>query len=488
MPLADRQFQPGEDPAAQVLARVWRQAPVGLALMEGGALAAWNPEARRLLEGAIGGAPPAWQRWLEAAAVRQLAAPEAPSLHPARCAGAPPLELAVAADGRPDGVAVLVLRTAPAPAAPDGGRNLAETVSTLSHELRTPLASMKGSLALLLRGDAGDLNRDQERFLGVALRNVTRLDRLVGDLLDVSRDDAGRLSLTCRVCDLGPVLRDALALYDGEGPQQGPRVDSTGIPRHFQACVDPDRVTQIVANLVGNARKYVPADGRVRVWLDAHAGPLEPLAAALASQCGLEARTFTLVVEDNGPGIDPQVVDRVFEPFERGRTEVIGHIGGAGLGLHIVRRLAEAHGGKVSLATAPGAGTTVWVRLPLDAGALQLLQTAASVRNELGTMVEPAPWRVAMLDGRDEGAGDGARTALAVAALDRLPAGAVGRPLEAAARVLALAVREPGAWDGPQGLAAAGWRPLEAWRGEVADRVPVAIAAKPGPARDDSDA
>ncbi len=505
MPPENRQIQPGAEPAAAALAQVWHQAPVGLAVLQDGNLLAWNPQARRLLADAVGGAPAAWARWLEAACARlPQAAGGRLALEPRR-QGGPALTVARAASS-PDGGLVTVVVDA---AAPDTARatsgGLVETISTLSHELRTPLASIRSSLSLLLAGDAGPLTADQTRFLGVAARNVARLDRLVCDLLDLSRDDAGRLRLDCRPVDLGPVLREAVALAVGGGGAGGPSfgtggpsVDADGIPASFTACVDPDRVTQIVANLVGNARKYVPPGGRVRVWLDAQSAAPEPLAAALAEACRIDVRQFTIVVEDNGPGIDPGVIDRVFEPFERGRAEVIGRIGGAGLGLHIVRRLAEAHGGKVSLASAPGAGTTVWVRLPVAAAGGQLLRAVAHLRGEpargdpAGGAEGAGPGQpagpVAVFDGREGGPAAAGR---ALAALAELAPGAAGRPCEPAAGCLAVAVLDPAAWTAHAGPAAAGWRLLAPGvPGAPAGSEPGAgaIPGKPGPAPVDNDA
>lgn len=491
MPSADRQNQPSLEPAAPALARAWRQAPVGLALLEGGLLSAWNPEARRLLEASVGGPPAAWRQWLEAAALRLGAMPGAPNVLPARREQAPSLELAIAGDDGRGGLAVIVLRAAADEARTAGGRDLAEAVSTLSHELRTPLASMKSSLSLVCAGEAGALNDDQARFLGVALRNVTRLDRLVGDLLDLARDDAGRLQVDCRPTDLGPVLREALGLFEARPGQPAPQLDATGVPERFEACVDADKIVQIVSNLVGNARKYVPADGRVRVWLDTQPGPGDPLAATLARACGLEPRTFALVVEDNGPGIDPEVVDRVFEPFERGRAEVIGRIGGAGLGLHIVRRLAEAHGGRVSLATAPGAGTTVWVRLPVDPASGRLFTAASALRAALGKRAGKGQC-LALLDAR-QATGDAAADLTADLEAGRAfveAAGAVvaGRACEPVPGVLAVALADPAAWRKDGRAEAAGWRTLAVPVDLGAGAAPGAIRGKPDTRPVDSNA
>lgn len=483
MPPESRQIQPVAEPAPAALAQVWHQAPVGLAVLRDGSLAAWNPQARRLLQDAVGGAPTAWARWLEAACARLLAAPGGASVLAARRAGGPALALALAPDGQAGGQVVVVVQAAAPGTERAAGGGLVETISTLSHELRTPLASIRNSLSLVMAGDAGPLGPDQVRFLGVAARNVARLDRLVCDLLDLSRDDVGRLRVDCRPVDLGPVLREAVALGAGGEGAGGPHIDADGIPTGFAACVDPDRITQIVANLVGNARKYVPPGGRVRVWLDAHPPTLEPLAAALALACRLDVRMFTIVVEDNGPGIDPEVIDRVFEPFERGRAEVIGRIGGAGLGLHIVRRLAEAHGGKVSLASAPGAGTTIWVRLPVDAAGAQLLRAAAQLRAALGAAPGAPTGPVAVFDGRPDGA---STPHLALAALAGLPAGAVGPACEPADGCLAAAVPDPQAWAADGRPAAAGWRLVYPGTPVGAEADLGAIPGKPGPSAADN--
>lgn len=486
MPPESRQKQPAQDPAAVVLEHIWQQAPIGLALLDGGCLVAWNPEARSLLERSVGGVPTAWRRWLEAATVRLRANSGATAILEARQPQGPPLELAVAGDARPDGLTVVTLRAAPDDAARAGGRGLAETVSTLSHELRTPLASMKSSLSLVLCGEAGALNPDQTRFLSLTLRNVARLDRLVGDLLDIASDDAGRLHIDCRAVDLGPVLREALTLFDGGSEQSGPHLDTSGIPDHFHACVDPDKIVQIVANLVGNACKYVPRNGRVRVWLDPHPAPPEPLLAELARACGVEARTFTLVVEDNGPGIDPQIIDRVFEPFERGRAEVIGRIGGAGLGLHIVRRLAEAHGGKVSLATASGVGTTVGVRLPVDPQTGGLLQAAAHLQAALDRSPSTVPeggW-LGILDARGRGVA-AAETLASGRAQAAAAAGVSGLTCEPAPGILAIAVVDPSAWNQDGRVRAAGWRTLGVPVDLTGLEPPPAFGGQPEPATAD---
>lgn len=487
MPSADRQNQPNHDPTLSVLEHVWRRAPVGLALLDGGRLVAWNPEACRLIEQSVGGTPVAWKRWLEAAALRLDLMPGASRVLPGRSDDAPALELSAAGEGRCDGVTVVVLRAAREDARPGGSGELAETVSTLSHELRTPLASMKGSLSLVCAGDAGPLNEDQARFLGVALRNVVRLDRLVGDLLDVSRDDAGRLRVDCRPTDLGPVLREALGLFESRPGQSGPQLDVSGVPERFEACVDPDKIVQIVSNLVGNARKYVPADGRVRVWLDPQPGPGDALANALALACAADLRTFALVVEDNGPGIDPEVVDRVFEPFERGRAEVIGRIGGAGLGLHIVRRLAEAHGGRVSLATAPGAGTTVWVRLPVDPAAGRALAAVAQLRAALGTGPEGGQC-LALLDTRGLGEGAGGALAAGRALVEAAGAAVAGRPCEPVPGVLAVALADPAAWLQDGKAEAVGWRTLGVPADPAAGRAAPVFWGKPETRSADSNA
>lgn len=247
-----------------------------------------------------------------------------------------------------------------------GPAGVGELLGTLSHEFRTPLASMRNSLALVLNGDAGPLREEQRHFLGMTLRNVDRLDRLAGDLLDSTRAFAGKLPLRLRGVDLGPLLREVVALHRIAADQAGVELDDSALPASFTAQVDSDKVVQMLTNLLGNAIKYCRRGDRIRLRLVSPAEARHHVVLQLAERRGVSLRVFELVVQDDGPGIDRNRLGSAFAPFDRCHDETGGRIPGAGLGLHITRSLAEAHDGALRLTSEPGRGTTASVLLPRD--------------------------------------------------------------------------------------------------------------------------
>ena len=216
-----------------------------------------------------------------------------------------------------------------------------EFVATASHELRSPLTSIKGFVELLERGNG---LADQEReFVQIIRVSTDRLVELVDDLLDLARIEAGQVEIAPRPTDLVEVVQDTVRLM---GPRlrdkrQHLSVDAPlGLPL---VLADPVRLGEIVNNLLTNAHTYTPEGGHVSV--------------RVSSEGGLIA----LQIADDGPGIDPLEVDRVFDRFYRGATRGDG---GTGLGLSIVKSLVDAHGGTIEVQSAPGHGTTFTVHLP----------------------------------------------------------------------------------------------------------------------------
>lgn len=242
-----------------------------------------------------------------------------------------------------------------------------EAVRSLAHDLRSPLSSLLSCLNLVLSGEAGDLTPDQRRFLGMARRNIDRLDRMVQDMLNASRLPMESIPSRRPEVDLGPILKEAVRLHKVTATSRDLEIDDSGLPESFPARVDPDLVVRMLDNVLGNAVKYTePAGGLVRVWLEPGAGYPRSLVGRLARHCGLPLANFNLIVQDNGPGLSPAVQRRIFEPFNRGRATLGTQPAGTGLGLSITRRLAESLGGQVRLISLPGRGTTVWLKLPRD--------------------------------------------------------------------------------------------------------------------------
>ena len=256
-----------------------------------------------------------------------------------------------------------------------GKTSLPESVRAVTHDLRTPLTSVKSSLNLVLRGEAGQITPDQRHFLDMAMRNIDRLDRMIAGMLTAARSRDKALEVKCREVDLGPILKDAAESHRVTASNRGLEIDDSGLPDSFCAQVDPDLVVRMLDNVVGNALKYTKRGGLVRVWLETGCARPRSMAGRLARHCGLQLATFNIIVEDNGPGVSASVQSRIFEPFNRGSGHDRNGPGGSGLGLSITKRLAESQGGTVRLISLPGRGTTVWIKLPRNVASGRFQQT-----------------------------------------------------------------------------------------------------------------
>jgi len=222
-----------------------------------------------------------------------------------------------------------------------------EFVATVSHELRTPLTSMMGFLEMLREGEAGKLTSEQDRFLAIVYRSSERLQRLVGDLLFVARLDASGIQLQLTELRLDQLVRDAVEVASALARAGGIELSvESSPPEGITLRADHERLAQLVGNLISNALKFSPEGGRVRV------------------------RTFAtpehavIEVEDTGIGIPLLEQGRVFERFFRSSSATEQAIPGTGLGLVISRAIAEAHGGRITVVSEPGQGTTFRVELP----------------------------------------------------------------------------------------------------------------------------
>jgi signal transduction histidine kinase len=221
-----------------------------------------------------------------------------------------------------------------------------EFIATVSHELRTPLTSMMGFLEMLRDGEAGELSGEQRHFLAIVERSAQRLQRLVGDLLFVSRLDTSGIELDVGDVSLEGIVREAV---DGVAAVAREReielrAQLASVPT---LRADRARVAQLASNLLSNALKFTGAGGTVLVRTFADSGHA------------------VLEVEDDGVGIPVDEQARLFQRFFRSSTATTQAVQGAGLGLAIAKAIAEAHGGSVALRSQPGEGTCIRVELPL---------------------------------------------------------------------------------------------------------------------------
>lgn len=219
----------------------------------------------------------------------------------------------------------------------------AHLLGITGHDLRTPISVVRVSVDVALR-DA-QLSERNRRVLARAAGAAARMSRLVNDLLDYSRARLGKgIPIAPRPSDLDAICRDIIeevsSANGGRRIAYHPGVDGAGE-------WDPDRIGQVLSNLLTNAVRYSPEDAAVSVAWHAHG----------------DRRVIS--VHNEGPPIDQALLPNMFEPFERGRTAASG---GTGLGLFIVREIVSAHGGSVAVASDPGSGTTFSVSLPARAG------------------------------------------------------------------------------------------------------------------------
>jgi two-component system, OmpR family, phosphate regulon sensor histidine kinase PhoR len=271
------------------------------------------------------------------------------------CSGAPLL----ADDGSIDG-AVVVFRDVTAIKAHDALRD--EFVAVAAHEMRAPLAAIKGYADLLLRREmqrADGSDRDRRGVLMLS-RQVDHLVRLVDNLLDVSRLDAGRLELYLQPADLVTLIEasiDRVSMGDANH-----EFHFNG-PESLPILCDQLRLQQVFTNLLSNAARYSAAG--THIWVD-----------VWTSACTIEDGVVThvdgpdecvnIAVSDQGVGMTPDVQAKVFDRYYRANTATAAS--GLGLGVYLSREIVQRHGGTISLDSAPGVGTTFYVRLPLNAG------------------------------------------------------------------------------------------------------------------------
>ncbi len=220
-------------------------------------------------------------------------------------------------------------------------------ISTVSHELRTPLTSIREAVIIILDEVAGRINKDQRHFLDVAKRNIERLSRLINDVLDFQKLNAGKMTFVFEESAIEKAVEDAFHTMCPHGQKQGVHLSLNCQPNLPKIAFDSDRIIQVVTNLISNAIKFTPEGGRVSVSVQQRGEHL------------------VIVVNDTGLGIPKESLAKVFERFYRvhrpGRE-----IKGTGLGLAIVNKIVAGHGGRIDVESELGKGTTFTVLLPLN--------------------------------------------------------------------------------------------------------------------------
>ncbi|TBR14946.1 hypothetical protein EPO66_06390 [bacterium] len=220
-------------------------------------------------------------------------------------------------------------------------------VSMVSHELRTPLAAIKGATDNLLEGIAGELNQIGKDSLLISKRNIDRLSRLISDLLDISRIEAGKIQLNKQVIDIRSIVLDTAALFKTMTAAKNIELDVKLADNIPELDIDSDKVIQVITNLLGNAVKFTPKGGNINL------------------EVSLKDNFVQIDVLDNGIGIPQQDLNRVFDKFYQvTRSDVKDRPKGTGLGLPISKGIVERHGGKIWAESEMGKGSKFSFTLP----------------------------------------------------------------------------------------------------------------------------
>jgi signal transduction histidine kinase len=223
-----------------------------------------------------------------------------------------------------------------------------EFVLTASHELRSPLTSVQGFAELLMM-ERDSLTPRQVETVEIILDNCRHLVRLLNDLLDLARSDAGRLAIRPRPTQLSPLIEDVVRTMRAQTDAKDQTLTEQIDPDLPLVDVEADRIRQILVNLVTNAHEYSPE--RASISVSARVADAE----------------VQIDVTDNGPGIPSAQADHIFERFVRGDAGLTQRVGGTGLGLAISKSLVDLHGGTITVDSVVDRGSTFTVRLPLSA-------------------------------------------------------------------------------------------------------------------------
>lgn len=216
-----------------------------------------------------------------------------------------------------------------------------------SHELRTPLTSIKGYIALILGNKTGPISEAQREFLTHVKNATDRLQRLLNDLLSISKIEAGQTSMGIEETRIWDLLKEEVAIFSAEARQKEIELEfAVGNDLKTAAC-DPDKIREVIANLISNALKYTPRQGRIQVFAKR------------------EADHILIRIKDTGIGIKEEDQRKIFQPFHRVRKTGLEGEESTGLGLALALKIMQAHHGDLKLTSKEGAGSEFSIILPV---------------------------------------------------------------------------------------------------------------------------
>jgi PAS domain S-box-containing protein len=220
-----------------------------------------------------------------------------------------------------------------------------EFVSTVSHELRTPLTSIRGSLGLIAGGVSGEVPSKVKELIGIAHKNCERLVQLINDILDSEKIASGKMKFNLRPIEIMPLVQQAVSANQPYAAQFSVKLRITDELPEVCLLTDPDRLIQVLNNLLSNAAKFSPQGGEVLISVRRNGGNVH------------------VSVSDQGPGILPEFQERIFQRFVQTDASDAREKGGTGLGLSIAKAIVDSLGGKIDFTTNPIHGTTFYFEL-----------------------------------------------------------------------------------------------------------------------------
>jgi two-component system sensor histidine kinase BarA len=242
-------------------------------------------------------------------------------------------------------------------------------LATMSHELRTPLTSIIGYSEMLASGMGGELNSEQQEFIGTIRNKGDHLLELITSLLDMSKFEQGNIVLKKELFDPARLVDEVVRTVAPAAKKKGVHVEQLVAAQLPRVVGDAARLRQVLQNLTDNALKFTPSGGRITIEVAPVDGQTGTGSTPFDDDAGLvlmmaPQRMIQFSVRDTGIGIPRAEQDRVFDAFYQVDSSATREHGGTGLGLSIVKRLVEAHNGTITLESTPGQGTTFFVRLP----------------------------------------------------------------------------------------------------------------------------
>ncbi|MFB3896513.1 MAG: ATP-binding protein [bacterium] len=222
-----------------------------------------------------------------------------------------------------------------------------EFVSTVSHELRTPLTAIKGSVGLMAEGRTGPMTPVQQEMITLVRRNTDRLARMIDDLLELTRAEAGRMRVEPQYHDFKDITKEVLDLFKQQATIQKLTLKAELQPKLSKIYVDRDKILQVLINLVGNAVKFTPEDGTITI------------------QASETKEFWQVIVQDTGIGMPEEELPKIFDAYHQVRHPQRENVfKGFGLGLPITKRIIDAHDGKIWVKSQIGKGSTFTFRIP----------------------------------------------------------------------------------------------------------------------------